>query len=158
MTRENLFKRSVYARQLEVVSRRVKIAESETPYLDRVMQSPEDVYKCFKNVFQEQPAELFLVIHLRTNNAVNAFEIVTKGTLNSSLAHPREVYRSAILQNAASIIAAHNHPSGNAMPSQEDIQITKQLVEAGKIIGIPLNDHVIFTEERYYSFAESGNI
>lgn len=158
MTNQNLFTKTVYARKLEVVSRRVEIAEEEAKYLRKVIGSPEDVFRLFKSVFENQPAEIFVVIHLKSNNGLSAFEIVTKGTLNSSLVHPREVFKSAIIQNAASIIVAHNHPSGNDQPSQEDLAITTQLVEAGKIIGIPIHDHVIFTEDGYYSFAEHGNI
>jgi len=86
------------------------------------------------------------------------FEIITEGILNSSLVHPREIFRGAIVATCASIIIAHNHPSGNPEPSSEDIQITKQVTEAGKIIGIPLHDHIIFTEEAFTSFAERGLI
>ncbi len=84
------------------------------------------------------------------------FEVVSEGTLNSSIVHPREVFRGAIVATAAAIIISHNHPSGNAEPSTEDIQLTKQLSEASKIIGIALHDHIIFAGENYTSFAERG--
>lgn len=84
------------------------------------------------------------------------FEVVTEGTLNASLVHPREVFRGAIVATSASIILMHNHPSGNAAPSTEDIQITKQMVEAGRIIGIPVHDHIIFADDTYTSLAEQG--
>ena len=95
---------------------------------------------------------------LNSAHKVLGFEIITEGILNSSLAHPREVFRGAIVATCAAIILAHNHPSGNSEPSTEDITITKQIVEAGKIIGIPVHDHIIFAGTRYISFAERGLI
>jgi DNA repair protein RadC len=79
---------------------------------------------------------------------------ISKGILNSSLAHPRECFREAITQSAAAVIFVHNHPSGNPEPSQEDCAITKQLVEAGKIIGIAVHDHIIVAADKFTSFAE----
>jgi DNA repair protein RadC len=91
---------------------------------------------------------------LKPNNGIDTFEIVSKGILNSSLVTPREIFKSAILQNAAAIILYHNHPSGNCEPSAEDIQITKHLVESGKLLGIAVHDHIVFGENSYISFAE----
>ena len=81
---------------------------------------------------------------------------MSEGLLNSSLTHPREVFRGAIVATAAAIIIAHNHPSESTEPSQEDISITKQIMEAGKIIGIPVHDHIIFAGDTYTSLAERG--
>ena len=89
------------------------------------------------------------------NNLLRDVEI-TRGTLNSSLVHPREVFIPAITEPAASIVLLHNHPSGNPEPSSEDIQITRQLVEASKIIGIPIHDHIIIAGNSYISFSEKG--
>ena len=108
------------------------------------IRSPEDVINNYRSLFKDQVRERFIVFWLNSANRVLGFEIVSEGILNSSLVHPREVYRGAIIITAASIILAHNHPSDNAEPSAEDIQITKQLVETGKIVGIPVNDHIIF--------------
>ena len=91
---------------------------------------------------------------LNSANVVTGFEIVSEGTLNSSVVHPREVFRGAIIATCANIIIAHNHPSGNLEPSQEDISITKKLVEAGKIIEITVFDHIIFADNSYTSFVE----
>src|SRR5260221_2250719 len=135
--------------ELQVRAKRIKIPEQETHFAAS-LDSPESIFRNFKFVFAESPVEMFLVIHLKSNNQATAFEIVTKVILNSSLVHPREVFRSAILRNAASIIIVHNHPSGNAAPSQEDLQITKQIVEAGKIMGILVLDHIIFAEDCFY--------
>ncbi|MBU2472359.1 MAG: JAB domain-containing protein, partial [Bacteroidetes bacterium] len=90
-----------------------------------------------------------------SNNLLKEVEI-TRGTLNSSLVHPREVFNAAIIEPAAAIILLHNHPSGNPEPSSEDIQITRQLVEASKIIGIPIHDHIILAGNSFTSFAEKG--
>lgn len=87
-------------------------------------------------------------------NVVTGFEIVSEGILNSSVVHPREVFRGAIVSSCANIIVAHNHPSGNLEPSNEDISLTKKLIEAGKIIEINVFDHIIFAENEYTSFVE----
>jgi DNA repair protein RadC len=120
------------------------------------LTGPEDVVQRFSPKLRDQRQELFIVALLNSSNKLIRDVIVTKGLLNSSLTHPREVFRQAILESSASVILLHNHPSGNPEPSQEDIAITKQLVEAGKIIGIPVHDHVIIAGDRYTSFAERG--
>jgi DNA repair protein RadC len=116
--------------------------------------TPDDMKK-YASIFQV-PREIFVVFVLSASNRVVTYEIVSTGTLNSSLVHPREVFRTAIVGNAASIIIAHNHPSGNPDPSPEDIAITKKVVEAGKIIGIEVRDHIIFADDKTTSFAELG--
>jgi DNA repair protein RadC len=122
------------------------------------IRSPKDVFENYKSLFEGQVKERFVVLWLSSANKVTGFEVITEGLLNSSLCHPREVYRGAIVATAASIILAHNHPSGNPEPSQEDIAITKQLVEAGKVCGIPVHDHIIFAGDTYTSLAERGLI
>lgn len=158
MKKGNLFQESVYVNEIDVKLRRVKLGESEQKYPSKTIKYPEDIFNSFKFLFQDSPVELFVVIHLKTSNEVSGYETVTKGLLNQTLVHPREVYRSAILRNAASIVICHNHPSGNIQPSQEDISMTKQIVDSGKILGIPCQDHIIFGYEKYYSFVESGRI
>jgi DNA repair protein RadC len=96
------------------------------------------------------------VFWLNSANKVVGYEVVSEDILNSSLTHPREVFRGAIVATAASVILAHNHPSDNIEPSQEDISITRQLVESGKILGIPVHDHIIFAGNSYTSLAERG--
>ncbi len=121
-----------------------------------IFSSPADVYKHLAFLFNDQVKERFVVIWLNSGNRMTGFEVITEGVLNSSLAHPREIFRGAIVATCASIIVAHNHPSGNPEPSEEDLQITKQIVEAGKIIGIPVHDHIIFADHTYTSLAERG--
>lgn len=122
------------------------------------IRSPEDIFKHFQFLFKDQVKERFVVIWLNSANRVTGFEVLTEGTLNASLVHPREVFRGAIVATCASIIVAHNHPSGNKEPSREDIDITKQIAESSKILGIPLHDHIIFADEGFTSFAERGLI
>ena len=119
-----------------------------------IVQGPEDIIRNYASIFKDQVRERFIVFWLDSVNRILGFEVVTEGLLNSSLAHPREDFRGAIVATAASVIVTHNHPSDNPEPSGEDIAITKQLVEAGKIIGIPVHDHIVVAGETYTSFAE----
>jgi DNA repair protein RadC len=100
--------------------------------------------------------EAFVVLHLDLKNRVNGLHVVSIGSLAASLVHPREVWKAAILTNAAAILVAHNHPSGDPTPSREDREITARLKLCGDLLGIPLIDHVVIGSESYRSFAESG--
>lgn len=120
------------------------------------IRSPIDIFQNYQSLFKNHVRERFIVFWLNSANKVVGFEIITEGLLNSSLTHPREVFRGAIVSTAAAIIIAHNHPSDNLEPSSEDISITKQIVEAGKIIGIPVHDHIIFAGDTFTSLAERG--
>lgn len=120
------------------------------------ISTPEALFKNYRFLFDEQVRERFVVFWMSSSNRVLGLEVVTEGTLNSSLVHPREVFRGAIVATAASVIVAHNHPSENPEPSQEDIAITKQIVETGKIVGVPVLDHVIFAGDNFTSLAERG--
>ncbi len=122
------------------------------------VHSPEVIAEMFISKMQSLKQEKFYIVMLDSANHFIRDVEITNGTLNSSLAHPREVFRPAIAEPAASIILLHNHPSGNTEPSSEDMQITKQLVEAGKIIGIPVHDHIIIAGHSFTSFAERGLI
>jgi DNA repair protein RadC len=121
-----------------------------------VIRSPEDVARRFGPLMASRRTEAFVVLVLHSDNSLKTHIELTNGTLNASLVHPRDVYKAAIDQGAASIIVVHNHPSGNPEPSREDIDITRQLAEAGKIVGIPLHDHVIVAGKGYTSLAERG--
>lgn len=135
------------------VGRRAKIQEAEQT---RTIRSPEDAAKIYIPRLRDERQELFLVVCLNSANRIIRDRTITKGILNSSLTHPREVFREAILENSASIILVHNHPSGNLEPSREDISITKQMVEAGKIIGIAVHDHIIVAGDGFTSMMERG--
>lgn len=118
--------------------------------------SPEDVVRRFQPLMKDLHQEMFKVLLLDSANHLLRDVTVSVGILNSSLVHPREVFQMAILQPAAAVILLHNHPSGNPEPSAEDIQITRQIVQAGKIMGIPVHDHIIVALDKYTSFAEKG--
>jgi len=118
------------------------------------IQSPEDIVRNYGAKFRDLMQEEFWVFPLNAVNRVLEPTQISKGILNSSLAHPRECFREAISQSAAAVIFVHNHPSGNPEPSQEDISMTRQLVEAGKIIGITVHDHIIIAADRFTSFAD----
>ena len=103
--------------------------------------------------------EHFWIVGLNTRNVIQYVDLVSLGTLNASLVHPREVFRFSIIKAVSSIILAHNHPSGDSEPSEEDMKVTRRLVEAGKIIGIEVLDHIILGDgENFYSFKERGII
>ncbi|MGJ0845007.1 MULTISPECIES: RadC family protein [Clostridium] len=132
------------------------VKESSFLYENRRVNSSVDAIELFKRFLNESDREQFLVCCMDIKNQPTSINVVSIGTLNSSLVHPREVFKVAILANSASIIVAHNHPSGDPTPSEEDINITIRLKEAGKIIGIDILDHVIIGENKHISFKEKG--
>jgi len=120
------------------------------------IRGPEGVFNLLKERVSSEEVEVFYLIVLDSQSRPRALHEVTRGILSSSLVHPREVFRLAVAYNAAGIIVAHNHPSGDPTPSADDRAMTKQLVEAGRVLDIPVHDHVIVGEERYLSFASAG--
>ncbi|MBW7476679.1 DNA repair protein RadC [Paenibacillus oenotherae] len=121
-----------------------------------IIRSPSDVFSLMEFDMRYASKELFVCLFLNTKNHIIAKEVISIGTLNATLVHPREVFRAAIKRNSASVICCHNHPSGNPEPSPEDIQITKQLVSVGQLIGIEVLDHVIIAGHSYVSIREKG--
>ena len=113
--------------------------------------SPDAVVSAVKPFFCNLDREKFGVLVLNTRNAPVAFHMVSVGNLDSSIVHPREVFKFAILASAASVILVHNHPSGQLDPSSEDINLTHRLVEAGELMGIPVLDHIIITDDAFLS-------
>ena len=120
------------------------------------IQTPRDVYELYRVRLQDLPVEQFHVCALDAQHRMTRDVLVTRGILNSSLVHPREVFREAIAERAAAVILVHNHPSGDPTPSPDDRAVTDQLVAAGKLLDIPVHDHVIVGRGRYASFAEAG--
>lgn len=116
-----------------------------------------EAYKIIQK-WQDAPVESFLLLMLDTQHRLigGAPVEITRGTLNASLVHAREVFRPAIIAGAAAVIIAHNHPSGDPQPSIEDREVTQQLVAAGRLLGIPVHDHIIVGRGRFVSFAETG--
>ncbi len=120
------------------------------------VRSPRDVFAAFAPRLEDLPVEEFHVAVLDSQHRLERDVTVTRGILNSSLVHPREVFREAIAERAAAIILVHNHPSGDPTPSPDDRLVTEQLVAAGRLLDIPVHDHVIIGRGRYVSFAEGG--
>jgi DNA repair protein RadC len=120
------------------------------------VRSPADVYAVFSPRLEDLPVEEFHVAVLDAQHRMERDITVTRGILNSSLVHPREVFREAIAERAAAIILVHNHPSGDPTPSSDDRMVTEQLVAAGRLLDIPVHDHVIIGRGRYTSFAQAG--
>ena len=120
------------------------------------VRSPRDVVEVFGPRLEDLPVEEFHVAVLDSQHRLERDITVTRGILNSSLVHPREVFREAIAERAAAVILVHNHPSGDPTPSADDSQVTEQLVAAGRLLDIPVHDHIIIGRGRYTSFAEAG--
>jgi DNA repair protein RadC len=118
--------------------------------------SPADAVRFLSPTLQHEEVEVFVVLSLDAQHRVIAATKATRGIVNSSLVHPRETFRIAIVMGASAIIVAHNHPSGDPTPSQPDRAVTEQLVAAGNILDIPVHDHIIIAGYRYTSFAEAG--
>jgi DNA repair protein RadC len=131
------------------------VRENSGCYRPYVVKAPADVYRAFAKL-SECDRERFYAVHLEGQNRVCGVELVSQGTVGSSLVTPREVYKSAILANASGIILVHNHPSGVPSPSADDRSITEVLRESGRILDIPIYDHVIIGDGKYFSFAEAG--
>lgn len=118
------------------------------------IRSPQDVASLFIPRMRGIRKEQFHVLLLNTANQIFRESLVSEGSLNASIVHPREVFRLAVIESAASIIVLHNHPSGNLEPSREDVEVTKQLVEAGSVLGIPVHDHIIIAGESFVSLRQ----
>lgn len=130
----------------------------EGPHERGRIRNARDVYERCAPALRDLAQEEFRVLLLNVQNAVLRELPITRGILDASVVHPREVFRAAIAENAASLIVAHNHPSGDPSPSPEDRAVTRQLVDAGQLVGIPVLDHVIIGDGRYVSFVEAGLI
>ncbi|WP_418790748.1 RadC family protein [Phosphitispora sp. TUW77] len=124
----------------------------------KVIKTPYDVFNLLKERMRYLDREHFIAVSLNTKHHVITIETVSVGNLNSSLVHPRELFKNSIKRSAAALVLAHNHPSGDPSPSAEDVQITRRLVEAGKLIGIEVIDHIIIGECGFTSLKELGVI
>jgi DNA repair protein RadC len=127
--------------------------------------SLQEIAKVFQDLLRledgiDQEKEHFYVMHLDTKSRVKMVELVSMGSINASVVHPRETFRRAVIEGATSILAAHNHPSGEVEPSSEDTKVTKVLFEAGRILGIPLQDHIIFSSmsDKVFSFQNNREV
>ncbi|MBI4270508.1 MAG: DNA repair protein RadC [Candidatus Rokubacteria bacterium] len=131
---------------------------ARTPGVRVVLSAPADVYAAFGPLMEDLPREVFRVALLDAQNGLLRDRVVSEGTLSASLVHPREVFKPALLEPAASVILLHNHPSGDPTPSREDIRLTRQLVECARLLDLRVHDHLVIGRGRYVSLAERGII
>ena len=133
-------------------------SDLEERYLrDIEVRHPQTVYREMRDI-KDWGKEVCVVFCLDSRNRIISREIVSIGTLNANIIHPREVFRTAITRNANAIIICHNHPSGGLEPSDEDTKMTKRLSDAGDILNIKMLDHLIVTRDGYFSFQEEGKL
>ena len=149
--------RTIRFKQIKAVYETLTVKDSVTNYLKTGTRftEPRQVFETFSFLMKETK-EMFLTLHLDGKNRIIAMDVVSIGSLNQSIVHPRSVFQTALLSNAASIICAHQHPSGDPAPSSEDISITRRLKEAGEMMGIKVLDHIIVGDGDYISFVERG--
>ncbi len=129
-----------------------RVSTQTLDYKSKELTDPEKVYRLIKSKLKDYHREHFYIIALNSRN--HSISEVSVGSLNASVVHPREVFSEAIKNKAASVIFIHNHPSGDPEPSEDDLEITKRLVESGKILGIEVVDHIIVTKDKFFSFKE----
>ena len=135
-----------------------KRQDLEPDLKDFDIKDPQSVIKAIRSSIKDKAKEHFKLILLNARNKIIGISTVSIGSLNASIVHPREVFKDAIKHNAYSVVLAHNHPSGDSEPSEDDLMIIKKLVESGKILGIEVTDHLIITKNGYFSFKEKGLI
>ena len=138
------------------LSKRVNV-EKKSLYHEKI-SSPEIIYRYFKDIIGNKKQECFYVVYLDSSKVVIENKLLFVGTINYSLVNPREVFKAEYLNGATSIICVHNHPTGNIFPSKNDIEITNNLVEIGKLHLINVIDHIIIGKDNYYSFLENKDI
>lgn len=143
ITGEN--KADMPAKRVNIVNVKL-VREGTILYKNRKISCPNDAADLGREFLEDSDRERLIVCCLDTKNQINNISVASIGSLNSSIVHPREIFKVAILSNSASIIVLHNHPSGSIEPSKEDINITTRLKECGRILGIELNDHIVIGE------------
>ncbi len=124
--------------------------------LGEPLATPQVAADLLLRLLSEEATEVFAIVLLSTRHHVVAYHEVSRGTLNSTLVHPREVFKAALLANAAALVLAHVHPSGDPSPSRDDIELTRRLAAAGTLLGIDVLDHIVVGHGRYASFRELG--
>ena len=131
-----------------------KRQDLEPELKDFDIKDPQSIVKAIRAGIKDKAKEHFKLILLNTRNKIIGISTISIGSINASIVHPREVFKDAIMHNAYSVVLAHNHPSGDSEPSEDDLTITKRLVDAGKILGIEVIDHIIITKNGFFSFKE----
>jgi len=145
------------AAQIKAVFEISRRLSTQAPiYKSKELTDPEKVYRLIKSKLKDYHKEHFYIIALNSRN--HSIAEVSVGSLNASVVHPREVFAEAIKNKAASVVFVHNHPSGDPEPSEDDLLLTKKLVESGKILGIEVADHIIIAKDNFFSFKNKGII
>ena len=156
---KNLFGfESLLPERMRITMEICKRFNEERMNVGEIFRTPWDIFKHFRIRLRDLKQEQFIVVMLDNKKRYLSDKVITQGTLDSSPVHPREVFHSAIRETAASVVIVHNHPSGDPTASKEDIAITRLLMEAGELVGIPVLDHVIIADEKYISIMEQGLI
>jgi len=146
------------AAQIAAVFELARKLEGFTDEPKRRIRSPADVYSLLYPKMREHKRERLVALLLDTKNHVLREEIISIGSLNANIVHPREVFKAALMESCASVILSHNHPSGDPTPSREDIAVTEKLVEGGKLLGIDVLDHIVIGDGRYVSLKDEGYV
>ena len=146
--------RKIILKQIEARYRPEVLREDAPTWVSKRFTSPAQIFEIF-SYLRLEAKEHFIVLHLDGKNRIICFDKVSVGSLNQSIVHPREVFKTACLSSAAAILCIHNHPTGDPAPSSEDLSITRRLKEAGELIGIKVLDHIIIGDS-YLSFVEQG--
>jgi len=141
------------AKRVEIV-KVCLVRESSFPYAERKIRGPFDAYALLKNFIEDMDRECFIMACLNTKHEPTAIHVISIGSLNATIVHPREVFKAAILSNSSAIILAHNHPSGDPEPSREDREVFEKLKKAGEILRIEVLDYIIVGYGRYASLVE----
>lgn len=150
-----LLTKKISIREIQAVMKTVVLREDAPLWISNRFTAPGQVFEMFKDLYNETK-EHFVTLHLDGKNRIICKETVSIGSLNQSIVHPREVFKTALLSNAAAILLMHNHPSGDPDPSSEDIAITRRLRESGELLGIRVLDHIIIGDGKFRSFVEAG--
>lgn len=147
------------AASLIALSEILKRANRDIIKLETIkVTSPKVIFDYYKSIIGDKKQEYFYTVYLDNKKTVIKDKLLFIGTINRSIIHPREIFKEAYLSSASSIICVHNHPSNSVIPSEDDIMVTKKLKEAGDILGITINDHIIVGSDSYYSFYENDDI
>lgn len=144
-------------KDIPIVSLRL-VRERTVEYGVENLIHSEDVFELFHSLIGDLDRESVWIVCLDSKSKLSCLSQVSLGTLSSCSMEPREIFKAALLSNAASIITVHNHPSGNPEPSREDFYVTRRILRAARILGIRYHDHIIIGEGRYYSFADQGKV
>lgn len=133
-----------------------KASDGRPVMVGPALTTARDAATVLMALLQDEPAEVFAIICLSTKRRVITYHVVSRGTLDSTLVHLREVFKAAMLCNSASILLVHNHPSGDPTPSSDDCALTRRLAEAGELLGVHVVDHIVVGDGRYYSLKQAG--